>query len=389
MKGIIDRYSEFVVNHPLIVLIIALVLTGVSMWATGFVVTSEMNYQKMLPQDRAEIKALEFVSEEFVSSSDAISIVVEIDPHYRNSTESRDVRTTEALEYMDMIENKVRTQDNILSVYGLPDVFKAMNNGTLPKSRHEILYLSRSLESQDSEARLAPAQAGAFQGIISKDYSLAVIRISVSDMPAEKESELVEELRNIIAETDRPAGLKTGLTGEIVISGKVSNLIGPTMAETSTLSMVGILILLTVLFMSLRKGLTSLLAIVFGVVWVYGLIGILGISLTSATSGSLSMIMGVGIDFGIQIVNRFRQELRVLKIEKAMKKTLNATILPMSITTLAALIGFRAMSLGELTLLADLGNIMALGIMTCFIAAIMVIPPVLIYSEKLRARLIK
>jgi predicted RND superfamily exporter protein len=72
-----------------------------------------------------------------------------------------------------------------------------------------------------------------------------------------------------------------------------------------------------------------------------------------------------------------------------MKKTLDAVILPMSITTLAALIGFRAMSLGELTLLADLGNIMALGILTCFLAAVTIIPVVLIFSEKIRSRFIK
>jgi predicted RND superfamily exporter protein len=388
MKGIIDRYSEFVVNHPFIVLVIAMVLTGISVWASGFVTTTDMNYKDMLPEDREEIKALYFVSDEFVSSSDSVSIVVEIDPHYQNSTEPRDVRTIETLEYMELIENKILFEDNIISVYGLPDALKNMNNGTLPKSRHEILSLTGSLEPSGGGAIIYSSQVNSFQGIISEDYSLAVIKVSVSDMPPEKQAELVEELKNIISETEKPAGLKVGLTGDVVISEQVSNLIGPTMSQTSSISMIGILILLTLLFMSLRKGLTSLLAIVFGVVWVYGLMGILGMSLTSATSGCLSMIMGVGIDFGIQIVNRFNQELKVLKIEKAMKKTLNAVILPMSITTLAALIGFRAMSLGELTLLADLGNIMALGIMTCFLAAIMVIPPILIYSEKIRAKII-
>jgi len=99
------------------------------------------------------------------------------------------------------------------------------------------------------------------------------------------------------------------------------------------------------------------------------------------------MIMGIGIDFGIQVVNRFRQERKKHGIEKAMEITLSSVFIPMLITTLAALIGFRAMSLGKLTLLGDLGNMMSLGVLFCFIAAISVVPSALVISEKLKKRL--
>jgi predicted RND superfamily exporter protein len=272
----------------------------------------------------------------------------------------------------------------------MPDVLKTMSGGKMPKSQSEILELTSGME-QDGDSSKLQSDSGQnpFEGMVSKDYSLAVISIHISDLPKDKQSELISDINNIIDEAQKPAGLKVGLTGEIVVSSEVTKLIGPTMEQTSGLSLIGILIIVTVLFMSIRYGLTSLMAIAFGVLWVYGLIGFFGISMTSATSGSLSMIMGVGVDFGIQIVNRFRQELKLAKAEKAMKKTLDAVILPMSITTLAALIGFRAMSLGELTLLADLGNIMALGILTCFLAAVTIIPVVLIFSEKIRSRFIK
>jgi len=81
-------------------------------------------------------------------------------------------------------------------------------------------------------------------------------------------------------------------------------------------------------------------------------------------------------------VNRFRQERKKHGIEKAMEITLSNVFTPMLVTTLAALIGFRAMSLGKLTLLGDLGNMMSLGIFFCFIAALTVIPCVLVISER-------
>ena len=103
-------------------------------------------------------------------------------------------------------------------------------------------------------------------------------------------------------------------------------------------------------------------------------------------SGGISMIMGIGIDFGIQVVNRFKQERKKHKIEKAMKITFSNVFMPMLITTLAALIGFRAMSLGQLTLLADLGNMMSFGVLFSFIAAITVIPSVLVINERLKIK---
>jgi hypothetical protein len=390
MSWIIEAYSDFVVKHPFMVMILAVLLTGLSLYGMGLVTTTETSYSNMLPQSYTEIKALNFVSDEFTASGDTVSIVVEIDPKVQGSDEIRDVRSVQALEYMDVLENKVRTVENVVSVSGMPDVLKTMSGGKMPKSQSEILELTSGME-QDGDSSKLQSDSGQnpFEGMVSKDYSLAVISIHISDLPKDKQSELISDINNIIDEAQKPAGLKVGLTGEIVVSSEVTKLIGPTMEQTSGLSLIGILIIVTVLFMSIRYGLTSLMAIAFGVLWVYGLIGFFGISMTSATSGSLSMIMGVGVDFGIQIVNRFRQELKLAKAEKAMKKTLDAVILPMSITTLAALIGFRAMSLGELTLLADLGNIMALGILTCFLAAVTIIPVVLIFSEKIRSRFIK
>lgn len=109
-----------------------------------------------------------------------------------------------------------------------------------------------------------------------------------------------------------------------------------------------IIIIIFLLFRSARNGVASLLAIVFGLIWVYGTVGLAGMSINPQMSGVLSMIMGIGIDFGIQTVNRFRQEREENDAETSLKNTMSSTITPMLITTTAALIGFRAMSLETL-----------------------------------------
>ncbi|RMF90400.1 MAG: RND family transporter, partial [Methanobacteriota archaeon] len=63
--------------------------------------------------------------------------------------------------------------------------------------------------------------------------------------------------------------------------------------------------------------------------------------------------------------------------------TLSAVIAPMSTTTIAALIGFRAMSLGTLKMMGDLGTVMSLGVLASMVAAITLVPSLLMISEKI------
>jgi len=94
------------------------------------------------------------------------------------------------------------------------------------------------------------------------------------------------------------------------------------------------------------------------------------------------MIMGVGIDFGIQVITRFKEELMHYNPNRAMEKTLTKVIIPMATTTVAALIGFQAMTLGKLTIMGELGKIMSYGITSCFLVSITLIPAILVIINK-------
>ncbi len=221
-----------------------------------------------------------------------------------------------------------------------------------------------------------------FSRYVSDDYYESILIVGLRDLKEKDKMDVVNQIEDILNETSRPSGISVGFTGGPVITKELKKQVLPTMRKTSTASLIAILIIVSLLFLSVRFGLISLLALVFGIIWVYGITGILGVPINSTMSGALSMIMGIGIDFGIQVVNRFRQERKNADVRKAVKTTLSNVFVPMLITTLAALIGFRAMSMGQLTLLGDLGNMMSLGILFCFIAAVTVIPSVLVLVEK-------
>jgi len=220
------------------------------------------------------------------------------------------------------------------------------------------------------------------EGLVNSEKNIALIRLRTADMSEDQRTELIREIKNVIANTPAPSTANVGLTGSEAIYMEMREQVKPIMQKTSMISFIGILITVCLLFYSIRHGLLSLTGILFGVIWVYGIFGLFHIAMSPQTSGALSMIMGVGIDFGIQVVNRFRQEAREKDLEKSMEIAVSKTFFPMLITTLSALIGFRAMSLGRVTVLKALGNMMSLGILTCFIAAITVVPSTTLLVDK-------
>jgi len=207
--------------------------------------------------------------------------------------------------------------------------------------------------------------------------------IKLDFMPSMDEEGVFMDLEQVLESTPAPPGLETGLNGEFAIGTAIRRNMQNDMSRTSMASLFGILCVIIILFRSIRYGLTSLSAIIFGVSWSFGLMGLMGMTISNMTSGASSMIMGIGIDFGIQVTSRFRIELKEKGLSKAMAETVKVVSVPMGTTTLAALIGFRAMSMGELKVLSDIGTMMSYGTLACMIAALTVVPVALVWGEKI------
>lgn len=367
---ILERYGHFVAKRPFLVLGIALFFVIISIFAASQVKTTAPSYQEMMPKQMAEIDAMNFIRDEFGTAGESATVAIEINPRYANSDEVRDIREPRVMKYCDLLEQKIVRMKNVIGATSAVDLFKQMNAGHIPQSKIEIIEFMSQGRDQ-------------FAQYITKDYSLAVINIQLAGMTSIKErEEFVAELKQIVAETEAPAGVKTSLVGSQLIMIELRNQISPTMASTSIVSLLGILVIVFLLFMSIRHGMISLMGLVVGVILAFGAFALAGVEISSQMSGGIAMIMGVGIDFGIQVVTRFRQELQSSSGEQAIATTLANTMRPMLITVIAALIGFSSLSLGKMTVLGELGKMMSAGVLMCFLGAITVIPSILIINEK-------
>ncbi len=361
----LQRYGKIVATKPFLVLAVVVVFTILGFIGNSMIQTEVEDMVGRLPGDIEVIAAFQYVNDEFGGGTDSGNIVIEINPSSDGEGEIRDIRDPKVIEYINILARKTEKLDEVRSVNSIADLVKV--EGKLPKSDKTI---KERLQSSPLSMRY-----------INEDYTFTIIQIEL--LPDYVEEEVYVQLSKIVEQTPAPLGINTELTGDFAVSSVLNELVAPDMQRTSSISLMGILfILFFVVFRSIKNGLASLMAIIFGVIWAFGLIGWMGWTMTSVTSGALSMIMGIGIDFGIQMVTRFRQEMLSFEYETAMVNTISGVTVPMSTTTLAALIGFRAMSLGKLTFLAELGDMMSIGVFSCYLAALTVIPSFLIIWEK-------
>ena len=218
--------------------------------------------------------------------------------------------------------------------------------------------------------------------LVSDDYSMTVMRLSVTEMTQSEKEEFAREVKKVFEVTEKPSYVEVSGSGDAFVFNELMEETGPTLSRTSRLSTFLVFTLIITFFASIRYGVTAFLTIVFGELITLGLLAFLGVPISSEMSGAVSMIMAIGDDFGIQVTNRFKQELRDRKIRDAMVKTLSNVMLPMSITTLSILIGFRAFMFGRLQFLTTLGNMLSVGVVSCFIASVTIIPVILVIGER-------
>ena len=368
-KGPLEKYARFVSHHALVVLAIFFIFTIFTGYQASLMETAGTSQEDMLPEDIEVINTFELIADQFAGSFVTATIAVETEPRYAKSDEIRDVRDPEVLRYVDLLAERAKLVYGVVGAESAADVIRGVNGGRIPASLRSVKSLLE--HNEVAEQRIS--------NYISDDYSLTVVRLNLlEDIDVE---EVVEELREVI-NIKKPQGVSVEISGDPVIEVTMQELAEETMGMTSFVSFALIILILIIIFASIKYGLIPLLTIVFGLIWAIGTLVLAGFEITPQTSGVMAMIMGIGIDFGIQVTKRFRFELRTQKREDAMVDTLKNVFYPMTITTLAAVIGFKCLGLGKLPAMADMGTMMATGVVFCAIAALTVVPAVLVLLER-------
>ena len=157
------------------------------------------------------------------------------------------------------------------------------------------------------------------------------------------------------------------VTGAPVTSMEAARLMRRAFQQTALLSFVIVLALVWLHFSHWRMVLLAFVPLVVGLLWLLGGMGLFNISFNLANFFAIPILIGTGIDGGIQMVQRMYEE-----PGRPMLETSTATSVTLS--SLTTLLAFGSLMLGQHRGLASLGQIMALGTVSILIATIIILP---------------
>jgi predicted RND superfamily exporter protein len=159
------------------------------------------------------------------------------------------------------------------------------------------------------------------------------------------------------------------VTGPPVTSYEAARLMRRAFQQTALLSLAVVIVLVWLHFTRWRLVALAFIPLCIGLAWLLGGMGLFGISFNLANFFAVPILIGTGIDGGIQMVQRMFEE-----PHRPMLETSTATSVTLS--SLTTLLAFGSLMLGQHRGIASLGKIMALGTLSILVATILVLPAV-------------
>lgn len=135
---------------------------------------------------------------------------------------------------------------------------------------------------------------------------------------------------------------------------------------------VAIMVVILLLLFSVRWRLLPLLVVLVGCVWAFGLAGYLGIPLTIVTIAGLPVMLGVGIDYAIQMHARVEEEVIVDRSGAPIQETARNLGPALLVVTFDAIFAFLALRFAKVPMIREFGVLLAVGIAVICLGSIVI-----------------
>lgn len=141
-----------------------------------------------------------------------------------------------------------------------------------------------------------------------------------------------------------------------------------------------VVIMLLIDLRSLKDALLALLPTILGWLWMLGLMAALGIEFNIANIVALPLVIGIGIAFGVHTMHRCREVSKGQpgRLDEIVRGTGGA----IAVAALTTMVGFAGLVLVKYGAMQSLGLTMVLGIASCLVATVLVLPAVLLLLER-------
>ncbi len=220
--------------------------------------------------------------------------------------------------------------------------------------------------------------AGRVGEVATPQLDHALITVFLKNANYRDTRQLMAEIRDYEREHLAPLKMRIDFAGDVAVSQALIQAIVRSQVGSLLASLLGIVAVSAILFRSMRWGILCMAPAGIAVAGTFAMMGVVGMPLGVATSMFASMVLGVGVDFAIHLVHRYREATRRGEPHgAAVLDALTATGPGILVNALAVTAGFGILTLSQVPANAQLGSITVVSLLGCLVATLLVLPPLL------------
>jgi uncharacterized protein len=391
-----EALTRIILRNRIAIISLLLVLTGI-MGYFGSKVELDYNLAQLLPKDDPTYLAHEKFKKQFGQEGNIVVIGHESDDLFKLENFQQWYRLGNELKTLKakrvVVENGKQKE---ISVNAVDSVFSVAHLFNLSKNTDEKRFDLTRIVSKEPQTQAEVDSIKAivyslpfYENIIYHDRSelnVMMVFIDQDIFNSKDRGSVIDDLQLI---TDKYAQYFPELkfSGLPYIRYLNMKKVKAELRMFVLLAMLVTSLLLMLFFRSVRVMLVSLVVVSVGVIWSFGVIGLLGYKISILMGLIPPLIIVIGIPNCIYLINKYQQEYRLHNNKaKALSRVISKIGTATFMTNATTAMGFATFIFTKSDILKDFGVVSSINILLMFVFSVLIIPIIYSYMSPPSAR---
>jgi len=382
--------------------LICAILITIILLISALKISFDHNYMNMEPKGLTSITLQDTILDKFDLSMDyALLLTDSIEELREMAKKLKNVKSVALVDDISIYLPSFEEQQKRIPI--IREINQAISNATLKHDLTEAEFNQLLLELERLEMNIMEIQdmAEEFQKYAAPYFKKTALKmatvenIKFEDLPLSILDRYSNRNRNQFLMTIFPSGnmwqdidylnrftndldrVSEKVTGMPPVMKELISVIGNDGKNAALLTILVVFMLLWLDFRKIKYAVIAMIPLVAGFVWMVGLMKLTGMQLTVVNVMGLPMIIGIGIDYGVHVVHRWRIE-ETGKVNKIFASTGKAILL----SALTTMLAFGSLVFSIWRGFGSLGAAMFIGVGACFLSTVIILSGIIGLLER-------
>ena len=360
--GFLDRIlhttTKMVLRWRVFILLMAILVTLFGFWADGHVGV-ETDVEKFMPQNTTALEQIRTLRS-VMGSTDQVSLLIT----------GENVLDPQTLQWIDSVTQGVqqRYPNVVTGSQSISSMMRRMNGGQIYTTEKDAQTFITQLPQAERKM------------VIHSDLKQTVILVNIKHLAAAPLHQFLVSLKGYVATP--PVGVQVVVTGKPVVDAAMVSGLTSGRQRMTLLGMGLVFLGLLVRYRSFIKALIPIFPIGLIVGWSSGAMYLLNLKYTPLTATLGALIIGIGTEFTILLMERYFEErmngLNELESMLTATNRIGKAVLASGLTVIG---GFSALIASNFPILHDFGILTLIDMSLCLFSTLVVLPPFIVLLD--------